>query len=102
MDAGEFQGFHVRSIVKETGIDDQGLNEFVTEYFPHSTYKDQARTFYDALGSGKMSIGFNPLAMVQLIKDSMKRMKELDVKTYNTKGEHFLNYANAILFTPVF
>jgi len=99
INAGEFQGFHVRSIVKETGIDDQGLNEFVTEYFPYSTYKDQARTFYDALGSGKMSIGFNPLAMVRLITDSMTRMKELDVKTYNAKGEGFLQ-GGWILFDP--
>ena len=72
--------------MKETGIDDEGLNEFATEYFPHPTYKDQSLVFYNALGSGKLSIGFNPFAMIQLIRDSMKRIKELGVKSYNTKG----------------
>ncbi len=81
------EGFDLLSIVKETGIDDEGLKEFATEYFPHPTYKDQALVFYNALGSGKLSIGFNPFAMIQLIRDSMKRIKELGVKNYNTKGE---------------
>ena len=62
--------------------------QFATEYFPHPTYKDQALTFYNALGSGKMTIGFNPLAMIKLIRDSMKRIKELGVKSYNTKGKN--------------
>lgn len=90
MDAGEFEGFAVKAIVKETGIDDEGLNEFGSEYFPYPTYKDQALTFYNALGSGKLSIGFNPIAMIKLIRDSMKRIKELGVKSHNTKGEGFL------------
>lgn len=76
--------------MKETGIDDEGLNEFATEYFPHPTYKDQALVFYNALGSGKLSLGFNPLAYIKLIRDSMKRIKEDGVKSYNTKGEGFL------------
>jgi len=88
--SGDLDGFNLVSIVKETGIDDEGLSEFATEYFPHPTYKDQALKFYNALGSGKMSIGFNPLAMIKLIRDSMKKIKELDVKSYNTKGEGFL------------
>lgn len=87
VDAGDFGGFRVRAIVKETGVDDGGLNEFATEYFPHPTFKDQARAFYHALGSGKISIGFNPKAMWNLIKDSKKRIKELDVKTHNVKGK---------------
>ena len=91
-DAGEFEGFNLLSIVKETGIDDEGLNEFATEYFPHPTYKDQALVFYNALGSGKLSIGFNPFAMIQLIRDSMKRIKELGVKSYNTKGMRCVSY----------
>jgi len=70
--------------------------QFATEYFPHPTYKDQALTFYNALGSGKMSIGFNPLAMIKLIRDSMKRIKELGVKSYNTKGK-ILYYITCVL-----
>ncbi|KAL3767935.1 hypothetical protein ACHAW5_006856 [Stephanodiscus triporus] len=89
-DAGELEGFRICSIVKETGIDDEGLNEFATEYFPYETYKDQGLTFYNALGAGKMSIGYNPLAMIKFIMDSIKRTKELGIKSYNTKGEGFL------------
>lgn len=90
MDAGEFKGFNVKSIVKETGVDNEGLNEFATDYFPYPTYKDQALTFYNALGSGKISIGFNPLALIKFIRDTMVGMKALGVKSYNVKGEGFL------------
>ena len=86
-DAGELEGFRICSIVKETGIDDEGLNEFATEYFPYETYKDQALTFYNSLGSGKISIGYNPFAMIKFIMESIKRTKELGIKSYNTKGE---------------
>ncbi|KAL3823371.1 hypothetical protein ACHAXA_008866, partial [Cyclostephanos tholiformis] len=89
-DAGELEGFRICSIVKETGIDDVGLNDFATEYFPYETYKDQALTFYNALGSGKISVGYNPLAMIKFIMESIKRTKELGIKSYNTKGEGFL------------
>ena len=78
------EGFKFLSIVKETGVDNQGLNEFATDYFPYPSYKDQARVFYTALGSGKMS--FNPLGLVNLIRDSMNRIKESGVKSYNMKG----------------
>jgi len=37
-----------------------------------------------------MSIGYNPLAMIKFIMDSLKRTKELGIKSYNTKGEGFL------------
>jgi len=66
------------------------LNDFATEYFPYETYKDQALTFYNALGSGKISVGYNPLAMIKFIMESIKRTKELGIKSYNTKGEGFL------------
>jgi len=86
VDAEEFKSFNLRAIVKETGVDDEGLNEFATEYFPYPTYKDQALTFYNSLGSGELSLGFNPVAMIKFILDSLKRTKELDIKSYNTKG----------------
>jgi len=76
--------------VKETGVDDKGLKEFATEYFPHPIYKDEALTFYKALGSGKMSIGYNPFAMIKWIRNSMKMVKILDVKSQTMKGEGFL------------
>jgi len=99
VDAGEFKGFNLRAIVKETGIDDEGLNEFATEYFPYPTYKDQALTFYNSLGSGNISIGFNPFAMIKFLRESLKRTKELGIKSYNQKGEGFLQ-GGWILFDP--
>lgn len=85
--SSELHGFKVFAIVKETGIDDDGLREFHDEYFAYTTYKDQERVFYTALGSGKISFGFNPLGILKLIQDSFKRIKDLGVKSYNIKGE---------------
>jgi len=86
--------------VKETGVDDEGLNEFATEYFPHPTYKDEALTFYNSLGSGEIAVGFNPFSMIKLIWDGMNRAGELDVKGHNySKGEGWLQ-GGWILFDP--
>ena len=77
--------------MKETGVDDEGLNEFATEYFPHPTYKDEALTFYSSLGSGEIAVGYNPFSMIKLIWDGMNRAGELDVKGHNySKGEDFI------------
>ena len=81
-------GLKIFAIVKETGIDDAGLHEFHREYFKHPTYKDHERVFYNALGSGTISFGFNPLGIIKLIQDSFKRMKELGVQSYNMKGTY--------------
>lgn len=90
MAEGKLNGFHLRSIVKETGIDDEGLKEFITEYFPYASYKDQERVFYKNLGSGTMSLGFNPMNMVKLIMNSKNMMKDFKVTSWNTKGEGLL------------
>lgn len=92
IEGGDFQGLSVKAIVKETGIDDEGLNEFYNEYFPHDTYKDGELKFYHALGSGKMNLGFNPMAIFQLIQRSTKEKG-------NVKGEGFLQ-GGWILFKP--
>ena len=83
----QLHGFRLLAIVKETGVDDEGLREFRNDYFPYPTYKDQQRVFYTALGSGKISFGSNPLGIIKMIQDSLKRIKELGVKSYNVKGE---------------
>jgi len=76
--------------VKETGIDDDGLKEFITEYFPYVCYKDQERVFYKNLGSGTMFLGFNPMNIVELIMNSKQMMQDLNVSSWNTKGEGLL------------
>ena len=83
-DAGEFEGFRLCSVVKEAGVDDEGLNEFVTEYFNYDTYKDQALTFYHALGSGEYST--NPFAMFAIFRVLKKRSKEQPDVKGNLKG----------------
>lgn len=89
--AGEFEGFRFCSVVKETGVDDEGLKEFVTDYFNFDTYKDQALTFYNALGSGKMSINMaNPFAVFAFIMSARKRSKKEGVKWGSMKGEGML------------
>ena len=92
MDEGEFDGLGVVAIVKETGVDDEGLNEFHEEYFSHDTYKDGELKFYHALGSGKVNLGFNPMAIFQLIMRSTKEKG-------NVKGEGILQ-GGWILFKP--
>jgi hypothetical protein len=88
----EMQGLKVFAIVKETGIDDEGLLEFYHEYLPHPTYKDQERVFYTALGSGQISMGFNPIRIFKNIQDSLKRINDLGVKSYNIKGGKILRH----------
>lgn len=90
---GEFDGLSVKAIVKETGVDDEGLNDFHYEFFPHhDTYKDSELKFYHSLGSGKMNLGFNPMAIARLIMRSTKEKG-------NVKGEGFLQ-GGWILFKP--
>lgn len=83
-----FDGIKLFGIVKETGVDDEGLNDFATEYFPYPLYKDSGLVYYNALGSGKIKLGWNPLAIFKLITDAKKRVKW--VKSHNMKGEGFL------------
>lgn len=98
---GQLNGLHLRSIVKETGIDDEGLREFITEYFPYTTYKDQERVFYNNLGSGTVSIGFNPMNMIKLIMNSKKLMKDFKVTSWNTKGSFRCQYLSySMIFFP--
>lgn len=92
MAEGKLNGFHLKSIVKETGIDDDGLKEFITEYFPYICYKDQERVFYKNLGSGTMFLGFNPMNIVKLIMNSKQMMHDLNVSSWNTKGEETSKY----------
>ena len=88
MDDGEFDGIRLCSVVKEVGVDDVGLYEFVTQYFNYDTYKDQALTFYTALGSGQISK--NPLEVFAMIRSAMKRSKEQPGVKGNLKGEGLL------------
>lgn len=80
-------GFGLFGLVKETGVDDKGLVDFQTKYFPHPLYRDEEKAFYDALGRRKVSIStWNPLKMFRGMKKMNKRLKAKNLEG-NMKGE---------------
>ena len=50
------RGFECFGIVKETGVDDEGLDLFQKDYFPYQIYKDPNLDFYKALGNRKLGV----------------------------------------------
>jgi hypothetical protein len=78
-------GFGLYAVVKETGVDDVGLTEFMTQYFPQqSVYLDSELAYYRALGNRSISL-------MKLIYDMMfhgitQRLKSKDV-VGNLAGE---------------
>lgn len=68
-------GFGVFGVVKETGVDDEGLHAFSTRFFKFPLYRDDALSFYELVGKRKMGVG----AFAKLIWNGgkmQKRMKE--------------------------
>jgi AhpC/TSA antioxidant enzyme len=45
----------VWAIVKETGVDDEGLLDFAANYFPFPVFKDKSCLIYKAMGDRKIS-----------------------------------------------
>lgn len=82
------EGFGLFAIVKETGVDDEGLVEFHDKYFPHTTYRDQSWTFYEALGNRKVGFRmiFNPFTLFSLLCETFQRLREKKIEG-NVKGE---------------
>lgn len=83
-----FDGFGIFAIIKETGIDDEGLIEFHKSYFPYPTFCDKSYSFYQALGDRKVSINFvfNPLSLFSFICEAYKRITSKGIQG-NFKGE---------------
>lgn len=78
-------GFGLFGIIKETGVDDEGLFKFHSKYFSSPMYKDPERAFYNLVGSRKIGVK-GLLKMVWNLNASTKRWKETDVDG-NLKGE---------------
>lgn len=87
------EGFGLWGVMKETGVDDQGLCDF-TGFYPYPLYKDDPinLNFYKALGNRKLSIPFNPFKMMggmMSFFSSNSRVKEKKIEG-NMVGEGML------------
>mmetsp|Transcript_17987 Transcript_17987/g.44435 ORF Transcript_17987/g.44435 Transcript_17987/m.44435 type:complete len:128 (+) Transcript_17987:462-845(+) len=75
-------------IIKETGVDDAGLEDFYKDYFPFPLYKDETLKFYEALGNGSVTdhIMYNPFKAIAALRRHNNRHKEKKIEG-NLKGE---------------
>jgi hypothetical protein len=69
------------AIVKETGVDDDGLMVFHDKYFSkHTIYKDGDRAVYNAMGNRKIGLTtWNPLRLYRGFKEMGGRLKKKDI-----------------------
>eukprot|EP00978_Attheya_sp_CCMP212_P025244 scaffold80865_cov55-Attheya_sp.AAC.7 len=86
-----FDGFGLFGVVKETGVDDEGLIKFNTDYFKRTLYRDKDLLFYDALGDRRL-LSWNPLKLFSIIKTRKTAMDRVKGKgiSMNLKGEGFV------------
>jgi len=73
-------------VVKETGVDDEGLRAFQKDHFTFPLYRDENLDFYRAFGDKKItstmswSTLLNPYKMYKGLKEVGKRMKEKNIE----------------------
>lgn len=80
-------GFGLWGLVKENGVDDEGLVEFQTDFFSHPLYRDESKAFYDALGNRKIKLTtWNPFKLWSGMKAMGNRLKEKNIEG-NMKGD---------------
>jgi AhpC/TSA antioxidant enzyme len=83
------QGFDMFGIIKETGIDDDGLVDFYRNYYTFPLYRDASYAFYQALGDRKVAIlpmMLNPLSIFAIACDAWHRITRKKIPG-TTKGE---------------
>jgi len=79
-------------VVKETGVDDEGLRAFQKDHFAFPLYRDENLDFYRAFGDGKITDSMswwsllNPYKLYKSMKAVSKRMKGKNL-TGNMVGE---------------
>lgn len=79
-------GFGIFGVVKETGVDDEGLSTFYSKYFTKPLYRDEGLKLYNALGGKKLGLSFlNPYKLFKFSKRAKKKNLE-----GNFKGEGLL------------
>jgi hypothetical protein len=86
--AERFEGFELFGIIKETGVDDDGLVDFNKTYFPYPLYCDKSYAFYHAFGDRKVGLNliWNPLALFAAICDTYQRIRNKKIDG-TMKGE---------------
>lgn len=70
--------FRLWGVVKETGVDDEGLSKFYNEYYTYPLYKDEKLVLYNDF-FGKRRIGlttWNPIALYRGYKEMNQRLQE--------------------------
>ena len=74
-------------MVKETGVDDEGLAEFYNNHFTFPLYRDEERVAYQALGNRKIGLTtWNPWRLWKGYNDMNQRLKEKNLEG-NLVGE---------------
>mmetsp|Transcript_12687 Transcript_12687/g.18647 ORF Transcript_12687/g.18647 Transcript_12687/m.18647 type:complete len:134 (+) Transcript_12687:454-855(+) len=82
------KGFDLWGVVKEIGVDDEGLTEFYKNSYPFPLYKDDGLVFYNEFyGKRKLKLTtWNPFALYGAYKDMTARLKEKNLEG-NLTGE---------------
>jgi len=76
-------------LVKETGVDDEGLSEFYNKYYNFPLYRDVGLASYKAFGNKKITEGmsWNPFKLYRGYKELTKRLKSKEDLEGNLVGE---------------
>jgi len=74
-------------VVKETGVDDEGLCEFYTGSFPYQMYRNDNLQLYEAFGNRKIGLTtWNPWRLWKGYREMKQRLDSKNL-TGNLKGE---------------
>ena len=86
--ANLMKGFEMFGVVKEIGVDDEGLTEFYKNSFPFPLYKDDGLVFYNEFyGMRKLKLTtWNPIRLYKGFKEMNARLKEKNLEG-NLTGE---------------
>lgn len=99
-DGSPLDGFNLFGIVKEVGVDDPGLAEFQSKYYPYDLYRDEDLVFYNEfLGRrtlGLSSMSLNPIKIFRGLRSVSQRIKKKSIDG-NLTGEGIVK-GGVILF----
>mgnify|MGYP002785432573 CR=1 FL=1 len=83
----QLAGFELLGVVKETGIDDEGLADFYHNYYgKYPLYCDKSYSFYQALGDRKAVELPSLFTLLTSFLDAWKRISSKGIQ-WNLKGE---------------